>query len=93
MKKNQSVREVAKIYYKLCKSTGTWIYVSGMIGASFLFYQARDPRIVLSKNDRLEIHSKTSIQSYYLTPNFIFDAVSLVGIFRISKELNMKSPI
>ena len=57
MKKNQSVREVAKIYYKLCKSTGTWIYVSGMIGASFLFYQARDPRIeVLSKNDRLEIH-------------------------------------
>ena len=44
MKKNQSVREVAVIYYKLCKSTGTWIYVAGMIGASFLFYQARDPR-------------------------------------------------
>ena len=43
MKKNQSVGEVAKIYYKLCKSAGTWIYIAGNIGASFLFYQARDP--------------------------------------------------
>ena len=56
MEKNRSVREVAMIYYKLCKSAGTWIYIAGNIGASFLFYQARDPRIVLSKNDRLEIH-------------------------------------
>ena len=45
MKKNQSVIEVAMIYNKLCRSAGTWIYIAGNIGSSFLFYQARGPRI------------------------------------------------
>ena len=50
-KKKQSVHEVAMIYYKLCSSIGTWIYVAGMLGASFLGYQARDPHSFTLKSD------------------------------------------
>ena len=37
-RKQRSGKELISIYIKLCKSGGTWVYIVGMIGSSFLFY-------------------------------------------------------
>ena len=37
-RKQRSGKELMSIYIRLLKSGGTWVYIFGMIGSSFLFY-------------------------------------------------------